>query len=179
MRKTWSQMRAEIIAPFGSVAELMDHDERSPMPLEKFDDALWLLLTDAITEPGQARSLPTPVCHYLASRWLESEVGNGGFAQAAFNIPHWFQLAEEAYRALGKERSAELIREAMSLLNNEQEAIGEKSLRGAPVWKIFRHFEASSMAALDAKIVEREWYIDEERIAYVRQHRDAFREVGG
>ncbi|HEY2533848.1 MAG TPA: hypothetical protein VGJ20_38990, partial [Xanthobacteraceae bacterium] len=40
---------------------------------------------------------------------------------------------------------------------------------------VFRHFSESDMAALDARIPEDEWYIDEERVAYVRMNRNAFR----
>jgi hypothetical protein len=33
------------------------------------------------------------------------------------------------------------------------------------------------MAALDSRIPEEEWWIDEERVAYVRKNRDAFRGI--
>jgi hypothetical protein len=63
-----------------SVSHLMDLDEagRIGNGANGLDDQLWVLLTDRIDTPAQAASLPEPVWVYLASRWLEWEVGNGG-----------------------------------------------------------------------------------------------------
>jgi hypothetical protein len=43
--------------------------------------------------------------------------------------------------------------------------------------EIFRHYSESDMTALDSRIPDDEWWIDEQRVAYVRKNRDAFRGI--
>ena len=62
---------------FTTVDALLDHDEASPLEWGTFDDELWLLLSDRIVDPAELESFPHAVGVYLASRWLEWEVGNG------------------------------------------------------------------------------------------------------
>jgi hypothetical protein len=164
---------------FTTVDALLDQDEASPLEWSAFDDALWLLLSDRIADPSQLDRYPPPVGVYLASRWLEWEVGNGGFAQAAYNIPEWFERAETGYAALGKPKAVALIEEALQMLSKERDTLRRKGLLNAPmiIHKVFRHFSESDMATLDARIPEDEWWIDEERVAYVRKNRDAFRGI--
>jgi hypothetical protein len=163
---------------FDTIAALFDEDAARPMSLSDLDDALWLLLIAKIAEPAELARYEPPVGVYLASRWLESEVGNGGFAQAAYNIPQWFELAEAAYAALGKRRAAALIRDARRLLPAELALLDAKRLRdGATIEEVFRHFDESALAALDQQIPEDEWWIDDERIEYARRHQSSFRKV--
>jgi Domain of unknown function (DUF4375) len=163
---------------FTTVDALLDQDEASPLEWETFDDALWLLLCRRITDPSQLDNYPPPVGVYLASRWLEWEVGNGGFAQAVYNIPEWFESAEIGYAALSKPKAVALIKEAREMLSTERESLRRKGLLGAPnLHAISRHFSESDMNALDARIPGDEWWIDEERVAYVRKNRDAFRGI--
>ena len=163
---------------FATVDALLDHDERSPLEWSVFDDELWLLLSDQITRPSELERYPHPVGVYLASRWLEWEVGNGGFAQAAYNTPEWFESAAVGYAALGKPRAVALIREALGMLGGERECLKRKGLlKDTTIHEVFRHFSESDMAALDSRIPEDEWWIDEERVAYVRKNRDAFRGI--
>jgi hypothetical protein len=49
--------------------------------------------------------------------------------------------------------------------------------RDKAIHEVFRHFSESDMATLDTRIPDDEWYIDEERVAYVRKNRDAFRGI--
>jgi hypothetical protein len=166
-------------APYDSIAALFDEDAARPMSLSDLDDALWLLLTEKIAAPADLAKYDAPVAVYLASRWMESEVGNGGFAQAAFNIPEWFPLAEAGYTTLGKHRAAALIHEARQLLPAELALLGAKGLRGkaTTIEKVFEHFDDSELASLDERIPEDEWWIDDERIEYARRHQAAFRRV--
>lgn len=106
MRGTVSRPGNVVIHQFDTMAALFDEDAARPMSPYDLDDALWLLLIAKIKKPAELAQYEPPVSVCLASRWLESEVGNGGFAQAAFNIPHWFELAEAGYTALGKHRAA-------------------------------------------------------------------------
>ena len=160
---------------FTTVDALLDQDEASPLEWETFDDELWLLLSDRITDPSELDDYPHPVGVYLASRWLEWEVGNGGFAQAAYNIPQWFESAAIGYATLGKPKAVALIKEALQMLNPERGTLSRKGLLAdTTIHEVFRHFSESDMAALDSRIPEDEWWIDEERVAYVRRNREAF-----
>jgi len=163
---------------FTTVDALLDQDERSPLECNTFDDQLWLLLTNRITEPSQLDNYPQPVGVYLASRWLQWEVGNGGFAQAAYNIPQWFEMAAIGYAALGKPKAVALIKEALQMLSSERDILMRKGLlNDTTIHEVFRHFSESDMAVLDTRIPDHEWWIDEERVAYVRKNRDAFRGI--
>ena len=163
---------------FTTVDALLDRDVASPLEWGTFDDELWLLLSDRITNPSQLDDYPPPVGVYLASRWLQWEVGNGGFAQAAYNIPEWFEVAATGYAALGKPKAVALINEALQMLSNERDTLMRKGLlNDTTIHEVFRHFSESDMAALDTRIPEDEWWSDEERVAYVRENRDAFRGI--
>jgi len=163
---------------FTNIDALLDQDEASPLERGTFDDALWLLLSGRITDPSQLDNYPHPVGVYLASRWLQWEVGNGGFAQAAYNIPEWFEMAAIGYAALGKPKAVALIKEALQMLSSERDILMRKGLlNDTTIREVFRHFSESDMAALDARIPDDEWEIDEERVAYVRKNRDAFRGI--
>lgn len=164
---------------FSSVAALIAHDEASPMERGEFDDALWLLLYGRIATPEDLEAFQRPVAAYFASRYLQWEVGNGGFAQAAYNIPEWFESAALGYAAIGKRGAAQLIREAQVMLAEERNDLQDKGLlHGAAVGDVFAHFSSSGMAALDARIPDDEWWIDDERVDYVRINREAFRAIG-
>lgn len=157
-------MRGLVGTKFDSVKELLDFDAVEAMSDTELDDELWLLLIPILSSPDLVAGLPAPVRHYVASRWLEWEVGNGGFAGAALNIPEWFAMGAEGYAALGKFQSAALIREA---------AIQLSELDGDP--RGGKREAERALESLDARIVDEEWYVTEERIAYVRRNAEAFR----
>jgi hypothetical protein len=153
----------------------MDRDEAGEIGegASGFDDQLWILLTSRIDTPEEAASLPEPVWVYLASRWLEWEVGNGGFPQAAYNIPGWLPLGEKAYRKLGLDRAAELIGRAQELVR-QGEARDDK-FDARDIGELFEQFTESQLSALDKELDAVEWWADDVRLAYVRANRDAFR----
>jgi hypothetical protein len=158
-----------------SVSQLMDLDEAGLVGEGGygFDDQLWLLLTARVDKPDDAASLPEPVWVYLASRWLEWEVGNGGFPQAAYNIPAWFELGELAYRKLGLEAAAALVARARKMV-----AMGEsRGFIARGIGELFSRFRESKLAELDAELDSVGWWADEVRLAYVRNNRAAFRSV--
>lgn len=82
---------------FSSLAELLEHDSKPPLESGEFDDNVWMLLGEIIESVDALDNVPHPVALYFASRYLEWEVGNGGFAQAAYNIPDWFEAAAIGY----------------------------------------------------------------------------------
>jgi len=163
---------------FSSVAELIDHDICAMLASNEFDDALWLLLCGFVDSPSDLYRYDPPVRVYYASRLLQWEVGNGGFAQAAYNIPDWFDLAAQGYEALKRPQAAQLIREAIKLLPAERDTLKRKGLYTATIGRDFDHFRESRITALDDRIPQDDWEIDDQRVEYVRKHRDAFRKVG-
>ena len=162
---------------FKSAAALLEHDARSPMPWEELDDALWLLLAPHVQDIKAARRLPAPMRHWLAARYMEWEVGNGGFAQAAFNIPQWFAFAAEGYEAMGKPQAAALIREAMTMLPAERRQLAGRGLFAATIGRVFDHFKTSDMRPFDGRIEDVDWWTDQQRMDYVRRQREAFAAV--
>ena len=88
--------------------EILEQDETSPLNDDELDHRLWLVLFERISTPKDLHQFRQPVAVYYASRLMQFEVGNGGFAQAAFNIPEWFELAAAAYDSLGKNKAGKL-----------------------------------------------------------------------
>ena len=163
---------------YSSLDELLSVDQRQPLSYDEADDAIWMLLCERIGNLDDLRKYPREVGIYFASRYLEWEVGNGGFAQAAYNIPEWFEAAAQGYEALGKPKAVALIREAQQLLPEELSTLRDKGLLNeTTIEEVFEHFRESEMAALDDKIPKDEWWIDNERVDYVRKHRGFFRSV--
>jgi hypothetical protein len=158
-----------------SISHLMDLDEAGLVSEggDGFDDQLWLLLTARVDTPDHAASLPEPVWVYLASRWLEWEVGNGGFPQAAYNIPDWFELGELAYRKLGRDAAAALIARARRMITTGE----SRGFIARRIGELFAQFRESKLAELDAELDAVGWWADDTRLAYVRKNRAAFRSV--
>ena len=158
-----------------SISHLMDLDEagRVGEGANGFDDQLWTLLTARVDTPQQAASLPEPVWVYLASRWLEWEVGNGGFPQAAYNIPDWFELAELGYRKLGLDAAAALIGRARKMITRGE----SRGFIARHIGQLFAQFRESKLAKLDADLDSVGWWADDIRLDYVRKNRAAFRSL--
>jgi hypothetical protein len=94
-------------------SELFDQHASGELDTNELDDALWLALCKFVDDRHESfAGLPLAVRNYFASRYVECEVGNGGFAQAAYNVPHLFDAAREGYSALGLDGAADLIAEA-------------------------------------------------------------------
>jgi hypothetical protein len=159
---------------FKSVRELLEQDAQSPLPSSEFDDQLWLLLSRRIQNLQDLHNIAPEIGIYYASRYLQWEVGNGGFAQAAYNIPEWFASAADGYEALGKAKSAALIRKAMKLLPAERLDLEDKGLFRATIGRVFEHFSKSRMVRLDELIDSEDWYVDSDRVEYVRSNRNSF-----
>jgi hypothetical protein len=157
------------------VSKIMDEDAAGLLADVDFDDALWLALCDRIGGPKSLANLPHPVGVYYATRLVEWEVGNGGFAQAAFNIPHWIDAAITGFEELAKPAVAALIREAKNLVQQEAQRLG--AAREGGIENAFAYFSDSPFGALDSRIEEVGFWSDSERLAYVRANRDAFRLV--
>ena len=78
---------------FESIGALMRADETGTLEDEEFDRNLWLLVSRVVRVFDNYDEFPRPVVDYYASCRMEWDVGNGGFAQAAYNMPEWFEAA--------------------------------------------------------------------------------------
>lgn len=159
-----------------SVQDVIERDRRDEYAKDAaFDDALWLALCRRIVSPEAAAELPEPVWVYYATRFMQWEVGNGGFAQAAMNIPQWFELAARGNEILGKPHLAALIREAQRRARRESERLARA--RAGGVESAFAYFREGTFRALDRQLDAVGWWCDAARIAYVRAHRATFLEM--
>ena len=71
-----------------------------------------------------------------------------------------------------------IVRDAIALLPAELLSLNQNGLLdGTTIERLFAHFRKSEMAALDVRIPEDEWWIDDERVDYVRKHHEAFRKI--
>jgi len=141
---------------------------------ETLDSALWMLTCRLLSSDEQAAQLPNPVLNYYASRLMEWEVGNGGFAQAAYNIPHWFERAAEGYDAIGHSSGAQRIREAATMARRDRGIFGRLRRASADIGSIFSAFKASSLDSLAADLDDIGWWAMIDRLKYVLSHRDSF-----
>ena len=154
--------------------DALDRYARGEVDTNTFDDELWLALCDVVNHRDQESfsALPTAVRHYFASRLVECEVGNGGFAQAAFNVPHLFAEAREGYAALDLPGAVDLIATAERLI-----AEGHAKFSADPegdIGELFEEFAESALADLDARTEAVGWWATDRRIAYVLEHRAEF-----
>ena len=158
-----------------SFHHLMDLDEAGQLDAAKFDNQLWLMLILLIRTPEQAQTFGEAVWVYYASRSMEWEVGNGGFAQAAYNMPEWFPLAAQAYRILGLEAAAKLIDYAYQIVIDGENR--NDKFTAKDIGELFGQFAESPLAELNSHLDEVGWWADEQRLNFVRQHRNAFRAI--
>ena len=163
---------------FETFAALMSADEAGALTDEEFDHTLWLLVCRAIPAAESPANLPKPVIDYYASRRIEYDVGNGGFAQAAYNMPEWFDAAATGYDAMGHASAAALIRRAYAVSRREAGTVSKLKRRRAGIGAVFKSFRESTLSDLDKKLVDtlerNGWWAAQDRIAYVRRNRAAF-----
>ena len=158
--------------PFKSLSDLFAADQRGELSVSEFDDELWYFMTEKNGPFEHPDRFPEPVRFYVASRLIEWEVGNGGFAQAAYNCPEWLDMAAQGYEVLGLPLAAERIRKAKGLIDSGSAAFSEESK--ATIETVFSEFAESALAELDESLDEIDWWATERRIEYVRANRGAF-----
>lgn len=164
---------------FETLGALMSADEAGTLTDDEFDHTLWLLVCRAIpATPEAAADLPKPVIDYYASRRIENDVGNGGFTQAAYNMPEWFEAAANGYDAMGNASAAALIRHAYAVSRREAGKVAKLKRRKAGIGAIFKSFRESTLSDIDKNLVatleKNGWWAAQDRNAYVRRNRAAF-----
>src|SRR5262249_31710528 len=98
---------------FNSVSEIIERDEDAPMSVDDFNDTLWERLADIAPAHEKLNTFPTAVRFYYTGRYIKWQIGNGGFAQAAYNCPELFIHGVEAYTAINMPDMSKLLAKAM------------------------------------------------------------------
>lgn len=137
----------------------------------EFDDALWLALCERVSSAADLADLPEVARNYFASRYVEWEVGNGGFAQAVLNIPDYLEPGALAFEALGKPQVAARIREAVAIVKAEVQALPKVRPGNEPA--LSDYFLDNAFSRLDEGLEAIGFWSDAHRLSYVRAHRDA------
>jgi hypothetical protein len=140
----------------------------------EFDDVLWLLTADRVYRHKELKELPPPVLHYFACRLVEREVGNEGFAQAAYNALDWFEAAAAGYEAIGCAQAASRIRLVAAASELEALGLGLTGDQQEEVAGVFAPFAESRVKEFDDGLDEIGWWAMERRLAYVLGHQEAF-----
>ena len=160
--------------PYSSIAELMTADTAGRVSDEDLNRHLSWFLAYIIRSPADCETLAEPVVTYFATHIMQHDVWNGGFAQAVFNIPEWFDLAARGYERLRRPQAVERIRKAAAMSVSEADSVRWLKRRRAEIRAIFDRFSTSSLRALDAGLDEIGWDATSDRIALARRHREAF-----
>jgi hypothetical protein len=162
---------ARKLSSFKDVADAFSAFENGEIAIGLFDDALHVVLSHHLHGIAELLKAPRPVALFYAARYIEFEVGNGGFSQAAYNRPDWFGLAAEGYREFGLPQAAQLIDKAAAMLASER-----RSFTATEIGELFEQFQESKLAELDNELDSCGWWATEQRIAYVMANRESFLE---
>jgi hypothetical protein len=158
-----------------SLRDLFAADEKTRLQPWEFSERLASRLYARVEKHRDFPHWPKPAQIFYACYNLIFQVGNGGFAQAAYNIPHLFDLAAEGYSALDLEHFAATIREISRALPKELRDHQSKGLQGHPtIDDVFAHFEESKLAAFDGVTSEASWWLGDNLNDFARQHRSEF-----
>jgi hypothetical protein len=157
-----------------AIRAVLERDSRGEFAdWSEFDDALWRAVCDVVNDPCDIARFPESFQFYYATRLLEWDVGNGGFAQAAMNYPEFFELAARGYEALGKGYLASFVREASILAERERTNID--GAREGGLENAFEYFREGVFDKFDERLEEVGWFTnDEDRLNYVRANREVF-----
>jgi hypothetical protein len=121
---------------------------------------------------------PESVRFFYACYDLNAQVLNGGFAQAAYNVPQLIPVAQKAFERFGGMKAAALCQKAMTMLPTELAEHLEKGFHtGAEsLQDVFDHFAESAMAELNESVPE-EFCADDKLQELVQQNRKDFEAV--
>ena len=155
---------------FAQILEKRDYDPGDRDLIEKVASALY----ERYEELPEFSRLPDAVRYFFACYDLNFQVGNGGFAQAAYNVPELFPIAMDVFRHFGCPQAAKICEQAIDLLPAE---LAEQIRKGLDVTEsieeVFEHFNDSEMNQLDDNIPD-EFWADQKLHQLVENHRDDF-----
>jgi hypothetical protein len=120
---------------------------------------------------------PESVRFFYACYDLNYQVNNGGFAQAAYNVPQLIPVAQKAFEQFGRKKAAALCERALSMLPAELAEQLAKGFTGTESLEdVFDHFDESALAKLDKRVPE-EFWADDKLQELVQQNRKDFEKV--
>ena len=114
-------------------------------------------------------TLPDPVRHFFAARRVQWQVGNGGFAQAAYNVRYLLADAHACNLITGRPAAASLIAQAIELVQKDEASFESKEIES-----LFKEFAESKFSELDEHLDSVDWWNVAPRVKYAAQHRDLF-----
>ena len=156
-------------------ADLFDQFSSGRLDTDDFDTALWDFVCTLLARPNVTyEGLPEPVRLFYASRFVQWDVGNGGFSQAAYNVSELFEDARCGYLALGLTDSATLSARAQQLI---KEGHADFSEDPNDIGELFEEFSESELAKLDVGLDAAGWWATEKRSAYALANRASFESV--
>lgn len=142
--------------------------------IEHIATAIYDLFEDESCNPFE---WPTAVLNFYTLYDLNFQVGNGGFAQAAYNVPELLPQAVKAFNALGKPQAASFIEEIVQLMPKELQEHLEKGLdETSDIQDVFDHFVESDLAQFDEKEPD-EFWVDDALHQYALAHQDVFQSM--
>lgn len=154
---------------------LTDHTD-APYDNEKreFVEDIASALYERYDDMPPIETWPQCVRYFYACYDMNYQVGNGGFAQAAYNVPELIPIALEAFDHFGHNNAAALLRKVVALLPNEVTEHDEKGF-GADetIGEVFAHFEESKMAEFDEDVPD-EFWVDDRLQQLVEENRADF-----
>ncbi len=120
-------------------------------------------------DPNIYSTLAAPVRHFFAAREVQYQVGNGGFAQAAHNVPGLLNDARDCQIAIGNDGAADLIARAIDLVKQ-----GASQFESKEIGALFTEFTESEFTKLDAELDAVNWWSVAERVRYAASHKACF-----
>ena len=153
-----------IAATLNAVRQVLADDARTPLDELELDHAVWDLLSEPM-HPAPASDWPEWARHFVAQRWVEGDIGNGGLDQAMLNVPDWFELAAHAYAAQGLHEMAQLLRDAAAWLAQQTPQ---------PTWQNLQQLPRAVLRAMDelcdrvSELGEDHWNVSDRREAQLR-----------
>lgn len=159
-----------------SIVDILADIPDPPDPGEDYDIAedVAQAIYERVEDLPPIAQWDAPVRNFFSLYELNFQVGNGGFAQAAYNTPELLPLAEKAFVDLGCDDAARLCRTAMEMLPRDA---AERSAQGVDqttsVGDAFEFFNNSDMASLESGIPD-EFWVEERLSHYVLTNREAF-----
>lgn len=152
--------------------------EHQPGPFNienrNFIESIASALYERLADMPSPEDWPQPVLDFYTLYDLNFQVGNGGFAQAAYNAPDLFPDAIDAFRRLNLPQAAVLCEQALKKLPAELQLFFEKGiLETDSLDDVFEHFNDSELNELDDQIPD-EFWADAELQKLAEDNEDAF-----
>jgi hypothetical protein len=145
-----------------SLTALLASHEDAPYDCEKgrFVEQIASALYERYEDMPPISVWPQSVRYFYACYDINFQVGNGGFAQAAYNVPELIPIALEAFEHFECKDAIKLLRNVIDALPNE---LSEHDAKGfgydETLEEVFEHFASSDLSAFDEDLPEDFWVV--------------------